>query len=63
MPVANNSRPMTDEQAAAQTALTALKIREARGERIAQSVIADAIRWAAEADYEAQHTKTWKSTP
>jgi hypothetical protein len=51
---------LTDAQVAARTNLTAIKIREARGERIAQSAIAEAIRRAAEADLAA--TKRWAPT-
>jgi hypothetical protein len=53
---------LTDTQVAARRNLTTLKIREARGERVAQSAVSEAIRRLAEADYEAQHTKTWAPT-
>jgi hypothetical protein len=53
---------MTDEREAAQATLDALRARSAAGERIAQSAIADAVRRAAEADMNAQHTKRWTRT-
>ena len=59
---ADNSGAMTDEREAAQAALDALRARSAAGERIAQSAIADAVRRAAEADMNAQHTKRWTRT-
>ena len=46
----------------AMQALEALQAREAAGERVAQSVIAEAVRQAAEADLDAQHVKTWQPT-
>ena len=54
---------MTDEQEAAQAALDGLRAREAGGEHIAQSAIAEAVRRAACSDLAAQFTKRWKSTP
>jgi hypothetical protein len=42
--------------------LTDTQVAEARGERVAQSAVSEAIRRLAEADYEAQHTKTWAPT-
>jgi hypothetical protein len=50
----------TDEQESAQAALDDIRSRGATGERIAQSAIAEAIRRAAEADLDAQHTKRWE---
>jgi hypothetical protein len=58
----DNSDPMTEEQASAQAALDAIRTREAMGERISQSAIADAVRRAAEADMNAQHLKRWAPT-
>ena len=54
---------MIDEQEAAQAALDGLRAREAGGEHIAQSAIAEAVRRAACSDLAAQFTKRWKSTP
>jgi hypothetical protein len=59
---ANNPVPLTDDQVAARTGLAAIAIRQARGEKVAQSAISQAIRAAAEADYDAQFTRTWKAT-
>jgi hypothetical protein len=61
--VDNNPVPLTDDQAAARVALAAIAIREARGERVAQSAISEAVRAAAQADYDAQFVKRWKPTP
>ena len=59
---AGHVAPM-DEHEAAQAALDALRAREAGGEHIAQSAIAEAVRRAACCDLAAQFPKRWKSTP
>ena len=59
---ADNSDPISDEQKSAQAALEDIRNRGATGERIAQSVISDAIRRAAEADLAGQYTKQWAPT-
>jgi hypothetical protein len=59
---ANDNGPRTEEQAAAQAALDALRSRGASGEKVAQSTLAEAVRRAAEADLYAQHTKRWEPT-
>jgi hypothetical protein len=56
-----NKGAMTPEQHAAQTAIAAIAIRQARGERVSQSAISEAVRRAAEADMDAQFTKSWGS--
>ena len=55
--------PLTEAQASAATALAALAIRQARGERVSQSAISEAVRAGAEADLDAQFQKRWGADP
>jgi hypothetical protein len=57
-----NTGSITDERKSARADLEDIRNRGATGERIAQSVIADAVRRAAEADLSAQFTKRWSAT-
>jgi hypothetical protein len=57
-----NKGPATPEQHAAQTAIAAIAIRQARGERVSQSAISETMRAAAVADLDAQHLKRWEPT-
>jgi hypothetical protein len=60
---ANNPVLLTEEQDAAQVALAGLRSREARGERLPQSAVSEAVRRLAEADMNAQYpTKRWEPT-
>jgi hypothetical protein len=54
--------PMTEAQASAATAQAVIGIRIARGERVSQSAISEAIRQAAAADLDAQFQKRWEPT-
>jgi hypothetical protein len=54
--------PMTEAQASAATAQAVIGIRIARGERVSQSAISEAVRAQAIADMEAQFTKSWERT-
>jgi hypothetical protein len=53
---------MTDAQAAAATLKASIAMRQARGERVSQSAISEAIRRCAEADMDAQFAKSWERT-
>jgi hypothetical protein len=53
---------LTEAQAAAATAQAVIAIRQARGERVSQSQIAEAARAGAIADLDAQHLKRWEAT-
>jgi hypothetical protein len=59
---ANDNRPLTEAQASAATAKAVIAIRQARGERVSQSQIAEAARADAIADLDAQHLKRWEAT-
>ena len=59
---ANDNTNLTEAQAAAALAQAVVAIRQARGERVSQSQIAEAARAGAIADLDAQHLKRWEAT-
>jgi hypothetical protein len=54
MHAANDNKTLTADQAAAATAQAVIGVRIARGEKVAQSIISEAVRAAAVADMDAQ---------